>query len=709
MGAVVSNVANVLVILVIARWLGGEAVGQYTIAFAMRALLLLVCSLGMRTAMTRFVAAHLARAEHDAVRGSVLGGTAAPLGLAVAVAGAWFVLAGPLAADVFGDPALEVPLQLFALSLPFFVLQEVALAATQGFMTMRPYVWVGQVLEPGGRLALTLGVLVGGGGIVGVSWALLLAGVAGGVAASVALAHMLAAVPGSGARTPWRDLTSFGALSWLASMATQGVLWADIVILGVLVTSAEVGAYQVAARVVLIGMFVITPLTASMAPRIAHHWARGDAAAVTERYRAIVLWSARLSMPVLTGLVAAREPVLAIFGPGFDWAAPVVAILAVGAFAESFGAPSSVLLNQIERTGVNVVINVSALVGNLALNLLLIPRWGIEGAAVAWAVTLAAAAAVRVVCLHRFGVAPWPGDRQLGGAVAGALAGGVAAWLVGTVAPDAVLPAVGLAALVTVVVDVAVVVAVGLSRSERQALSRVVARYLPELRRWRARRRLRGAVVGTVPLPIDAVIGPYRGDVLARAELFRCARERADLRREDPAAFVALMRAGPYGGWFEHVVVGRGHVADTSPAALDRTFRAIVEEVLELFGRHQRHRHAALDPVTVTWLPAGTELEGWSVAEDRPVLLDGGHRVALMLVQGRGTLGPGDYVVVPFDPAHPPPNNTRTLLEAGVLAPDVVLDLVDGTPVRGLDRADRADRADRGGRRRRVLEPLSPS
>ena len=77
---------------------------------------------------------------------------------------------------------------------------------------------------------------------------------------------------------PARELASFGATSWVASMATQGLLWADVVILGVLVTNEEVGAYQVAARVVLIAMFVITSLPRPMAPRIASSWERGDVA-----------------------------------------------------------------------------------------------------------------------------------------------------------------------------------------------------------------------------------------------------------------------------------------------------------------------------------------------------------------------------------------------------------------------------------------------
>ena len=282
LGAVVSNVANVLVILVIARMLGVGAVGEYTLAFAVRAILLLVCGLGMRTAMTRFVAAHLATGDPGGLRGAVVLGVSVPVGVASVVALGWFVAADALATSVFDEPELATTMQVVALSLPFFVLVNVALAATQGFSSMQAYVWIGQVLEPGLRFALTLLLLLLGGGTVAAASALLAASVVSGVVALATLVRMVSTLPPAQRTYPGRALTSFAATSWVASMATQGLLWADVVILGALVTTEEVGVYQVAARVVLIGMFVITALNAAVSARIATAWVRGDIDAVAQ-------------------------------------------------------------------------------------------------------------------------------------------------------------------------------------------------------------------------------------------------------------------------------------------------------------------------------------------------------------------------------------------------------------------------------------------
>ena len=552
-------------------------------------------------------------------------------------------------------------MQLFAASLPFFVFTDNALAATQGFQTMRAYVWVGQVLEPVLRLGLTVGVLVAGGGIAAAALALLVSSLVSAAAAAVALIRLLGALPGDGADTPARELATFSMQSWVSSMATQGLLWADILILGVLATAREVGAYQVAARVVLVGMVMITPLTSSMAPRISYAWAHRDRDLVTRRYVSIVLWSARLSFPVLAGMLAVPAAVLGIFGNDFGDASMVVIILGAGAVAEAVGAPSSVLLNQIGRNRINMTINICALVFNIALNLLLIPPFGIEGSAFAWSATLVGGALVRIVVVRRVATDRWPWSRGLAAAALGGGLALLAGWGATTALPRGSILQVLVAAVVVPVVYAVVVIGWGLDRTERDLVTRAVTLRVPALRRWRVQWQLRKAAASIDELPLESLVSPFRFDVLARADLFRLARAHALLRDQDFPAFLELVRASRYGDWFVQVLVARGHVPSDSRAQ-ERTFRSIVLSSLQLMDRHDRLGRESLGKVSVRLLPAGSDLGGWSLGEDRWVLLDGGHRVALALLAGHGALGPDDYVI---ESEARPPNNTSAFLDAG--------------------------------------------
>lgn len=665
-GSIVSNISNVLIVILLARFLGGEAVGQYTVAFAFRAILVLVCGLGMRAAMTRFVAAYIARGDAAVVRGSIVLGLATPLALSTLVATVWFLAAGTLAESVFKDPELAVPMQLFALSLPFAVLLDNALAATQGFLTMRPYTLIGQILDPGLRIVLTAGLLIAGGGVVAVSIALPVASGVAAVLAVVALKGLTAHQPSESVTLPWRELASFASLSWVASMATQGLLWADILVLGVLVSSVDVGVYQVAARVVLIATFCITPLTASMAARVASHWELGDREGVSDRYLSVVLWCSRLSFPILAGVIAVPDAVLGVFGGEFLDGRTVVLILAVGAIAEAIGAPSSVLLNQIGRNRLNMTFNVAALVLNIGLNILLVPIMGIEGAAVAWGVTLILGGAVRIVAVHRVATAHWPFSREFFAASAAA----IAAFLVAKTAVELLslnpVAELFVAGYLIVLVYLAVVWKCGLTRVERDQAVRALTLRVPGLRWALTRWRLRGSQTGDGDLDIATLVSPFRSDILARMELFRFAREFPDLRVDDFESFLDLAYAGAYGDWFEEILVHRNGVGGASASSQRSIFRAIVSASLQLLDRYDALGPDSFGPVTVTRVRAGTDLGGWSLGRDRYVLLDGGHRVSLSMLGGREVLPSTAYVVVE-DVL--PPNNTARMIKSGRLAP----------------------------------------
>ena len=271
-GAVISNAATFLVALLIARLSGEALLGAFAILFALRAIIALICGLGMRIAMTKFVAASRARADFAELRGAVRVGVGATLSAAI-LAGAVLALLAPVLADsLFDQPSMTGPLRIVALSLPFAVLQDVTLAGTQGFQSMRAFARIGMILEPLCRLGFAALSLVAGWGLMGLAGGLLAASMIGGLSGAVVLARRVRLLPPTDPVHPWRRLAGFAGISWVASMATQGILWVDVVLLGAMVATEDVGVYQVATRAVMACMIVITPLTASMAPRIAHHW-----------------------------------------------------------------------------------------------------------------------------------------------------------------------------------------------------------------------------------------------------------------------------------------------------------------------------------------------------------------------------------------------------------------------------------------------------
>ncbi len=396
-GTVVTQATGFLILIVMAWKLGTGAVGQYSQAFAFLALLELLAMSGFRSGLTRYVAVHRADGDEASLRGTLRLGLGLSGLSSVALGAALFAAAPWLARSAFDDPGLESLLRLVALTLPPSVVMGAALSATQGFLTMRYFAGVGLLLVPGLRLALTLGLLASGSGLRGVMVAMLVAQSVGAVLALAALRRL--AGPSRGRSRPRyqiREIFSFSMVSWVASLASNGLLWADTILLGLYLPSAEVGRYQIVSRLVLMASLAMAPVNASFAPRIADLYRRGMTGSLRRTYAVATSWILRISLPAFVVVAVFSRELIRLFGKGFAVGAGVVIVLVVGKLTDAATGPCGLMLNQSGRVALNMVDNVGVLVANVLLNLYLIPRHGLFGSAIAWMISLVLVNVARV-------------------------------------------------------------------------------------------------------------------------------------------------------------------------------------------------------------------------------------------------------------------------------------------------------------------------
>jgi O-antigen/teichoic acid export membrane protein len=330
---------------------------------------------------------------------------------------------------------------------------------------MKAYATVGLIFEPGLRLALTAGALAIGWGLHGALTALLVSNYVGAALAAIAL-YRLMRVPRSAPRYDVRQLFVFSTVSWAASLASAGLIWADTILLGAYKSSADVGVYQVATRMVMLAAFVMTPVNAAFAPRIADLYQRHRNESLHHTYVAATSWILRLSLPAFVLCIVMPKELLSIFGHHFEVGATVVVVLALGKLVDSATGPCGLMLNMSGRPGLSLFDNVLVLVANVALNIWLIPHHGIAGSAFAWAVSLALVNVLRVVQVKRvLGMFPFGiGEAK---AVVAAVAAGAVALAVQRWRADVNFATVLIGGAALGVTYLAVVVALGITRDDR--------------------------------------------------------------------------------------------------------------------------------------------------------------------------------------------------------------------------------------------------
>jgi len=181
----------------------------------------------------------------------------------------------------------------------------------------------------------------------------------------------------------------------------------DIVMLGALQGAEVVGIYRVATRAAQLVVFILAAANTVLQPTIAKLYAVKD----MERLQRVVTRSARVvllvSIPIAVVLMVAGHWILLIFGQEFTEGATALAILSVGQLVNAAMGSVGLILNMTghERdTARGVAI---AAVVNVTLNAILIPLWGMNGAATATATSLVmwnVILAVQVV--RRLGIHP---------------------------------------------------------------------------------------------------------------------------------------------------------------------------------------------------------------------------------------------------------------------------------------------------------------
>jgi len=176
----------------------------------------------------------------------------------------------------------------------------------------------------------------------------------------------------------------------------------DVYFLELLGDEVEVGKYAAAATAAHLVLLVQTTVIGLVAP-IARQAIEGGGETSEATYRSSQRLMLGLAIPVALLLAAAAGPVLALFGPDYRAADAVMRFLVLGNLTWALAAISSLWLQYQGRARAVLVISLTTLAADSVLNLLLIPRYGMTGAAAGTAATLSAAALAAIVVRHRAG------------------------------------------------------------------------------------------------------------------------------------------------------------------------------------------------------------------------------------------------------------------------------------------------------------------
>jgi len=399
----VGAVLGFFLVILVGRGLGPTGAGVFFTSVGLFTILSTVLELGAPMALVRSIAMRRELGTAHDVRRLAAVSIVPVLVIATVVSLVAFVFVDQIA-SVFFSPLLGPQgAEFLRVMIPFLPLAagaSVALGGTRGFGSMVSYVFVRNLGKPVLRPLLTgAAILAGlGGSAIALSWVL-----PAGLEFPVALLAFLVLVRRSthdgserseqDAPVPMKRLATnfwrFAAPRGVAAAFQTLVLWLDVLLVGALASTREAGIYATASRFVLLGTLAIEAVRLAIAPQLGAMFARNDLAGAQRMYGVATWWLMVPSWPVYV-IIAAFAPVfLNMFGPGFAQAQGVLVILSLAMLLNIGTGNVTVVLLMAGKSIWNLGNAAIAFAINLGLNLILIPRFGITGAAIAWTASIA--------------------------------------------------------------------------------------------------------------------------------------------------------------------------------------------------------------------------------------------------------------------------------------------------------------------------------
>ncbi len=395
----------------IARRLGADGAGLYFLSQTIVFLAVALGRGGLGHAMLKFIANAASAKDWDTVKAVFGKGLffsslwSATIGLLL------WILARTLAVGVFGKPDLETPLRWMALAVVPGVLLIIIGESLKGLKRIKSAIAVNGVLVPMGSLVVFVAI--------GERYGVL------GAAFSFVSANIVAALAGG---CLWRlatpDLVSssggeFDTRSFLKSsihlyhIVIMGLFLtrAPGLFLGVWGTKADIGVFDIAFRTAMLTSFVLNAMNSIIPAKIAELYQRRDMELLDRTIRRMAFVTALLASPAVAFFLLMPSKVMVFFGPDFVRGAPALAILAVGQFVNAAVGSVGFVLIMTGREKILRNITLAMMLLVVALSFLLIPRWGVVGAAWAGAITAAGQNLVAsFVVMRKFGIRslPWP-------------------------------------------------------------------------------------------------------------------------------------------------------------------------------------------------------------------------------------------------------------------------------------------------------------
>ena len=383
--------------VLLARFFTQAEYGIYSLALVLLSIFVAISLFGLQDGAARQIGCYRGKNDSLRVKGIIFSSIQIVLITSVILSLILFFASDVLSNKIFHDPALTAPLKVFAFAIPFLALTQLFVSIFRGFESVKENVYFQNILRNILFPAFLIPVILFALPFIDAIYAF----AASIIVTFVVFAfYVLKKIPLSlresrsnllAANSVGKELFFFSVPLLGVFMFSQIMNWTDTLMLGYFTTSEFVGLYNAAVPLAYIIVTFLYSTHFILIPIVASLYSQNLMGELKRNYQILTKWVMFAVLPLFFIFTLFPEVILSsFFGASYVKASVALQILAICFLIHVVLGPSGATLLSVgkSRFMLNTTIIGTAL--NITLNAILIPIWGIEGAAVATAFSLVA-------------------------------------------------------------------------------------------------------------------------------------------------------------------------------------------------------------------------------------------------------------------------------------------------------------------------------
>lgn len=373
--------------IIIARYYGPEVYGLLILSFTIFGWFLLLSQFGLGSGILRYLSFYIGKKKEEKVSYIVKFFMGLMLMTGIVSGLLLFFLSDIIAQQLFSNPQLSIFLKFFSFMIPLAGIRTIFSLLMQAYEKIAWLTYVSKISDNLIRLILLISLIFLGVGSINVPITYISASL---ITTLISYTFCRVSFKKIFKLRPKKDkilvkkIFSYSLPLIFFGFSMSLISQADSFMIGLFQTVADVGFYNAAAPLAFLLIISVELFGQMFFPMVTKEYAKGNMGLVKQLSQQTGKWVYIISLPLfILFMIFPGAFIKLFFGEEYLVAVNVLRYLAIGAMFTSVFAISKMLVLMKGKSHLIFKYTLVVLALNIVLNLLLIPRYGIDGAAIA--------------------------------------------------------------------------------------------------------------------------------------------------------------------------------------------------------------------------------------------------------------------------------------------------------------------------------------